>query len=171
MRAWGPRGYRSEEQMTFKEALELLAALEREDVEYVLVGAMAMAAQGLVRATRDMDFFVAPSPDNVDRLKRALREVFDDDPSVEQITADDLAGEYPAIEYTPPHGRFSLDILSRLGDAFRYEDLEFEEMDVEGIRVRVATPTMLWRMKKDTVRPIDRMDAQRIREVFDVGDG
>ena len=171
MRAWGPRGYRSEEQMTFKEALELLAALEREDVEYVLVGAMAMAAQGLVRATRDMDFFVAPSPDNVDRLKRALREVFDDDPSVEQITADDLAGEYPAIEYTPPHGRFSLDILSRLGDAFRYEDLEFEEMDVEGIRVRVATPTMLWRMKKDTVRPIDQMDAQRIREVFDVGDG
>lgn len=157
--------------MTFKEALELLAALEREDVEYVLVGAMAMAAQGLVRATRDMDFFVAPNPDNVDRLKRALREVFDDDPSIEQITADDLAGEYPAIEYTPPHGRFSLDILSRLGDAFRYEDLEFEEMDVEGIRVRVATPTMLWRMKKDTVRPIDRMDAQRIREVFDVEDG
>lgn len=157
--------------MTFKEALELLAALEREDVEYVLVGAMAMAAQGLVRATRDMDFFVAPNPDNVDRLKRALREVFDDDPSIEQITAGDLAGEYPAIEYTPPHGRFSLDILSRLGDAFRYEDLEFEEMDVEGIRVRVATPTMLWRMKKDTVRPIDRMDAQRIREVFDVEDG
>lgn len=156
--------------MTFKEAQELLAALQREDVEYVLVGAMAMAAQGIVRATRDMDFFVAPTPDNVDRLKRALRAVFDDDPSVEQITADDLAGEYPAIEYTPPHGRFSLDILSRLGDAFRYEDLEFEEMDVEGIRVRVATPTMLWRMKKDTVRPIDRMDAQRIREVFDVED-
>ena len=99
-----------------------------------------------------------------------MRAVFGDDPSVEQITADDLAGEYPAIEYTPPHGRFSLDILSRLGDAFRYEDLEFEEMDVEGIRVRVATPTMLWRMKKDTVRPIDRMDAQRIREVFDVED-
>jgi len=156
--------------MTFKEAQDLLAALQREDVEYVLVGAMAMAAQGIVRATRDMDFFVAPTPDKVDRLKRALRAVFDDDPSIEQITADDLAGEYPAIEYTPPHGRFSLDILSRLGDAFRYEDLEFEEMDVEGIRVRVATPTMLWRMKKDTVRPIDRMDAQRIREVFDVED-
>ena len=42
---------------------------------------------------------------------------------------------------------------------------------MEGIRVRVATPSMLWRMKKDTVRPIDKMDAQRIREVFDVEDG
>jgi hypothetical protein len=156
--------------MTFEEAQELLAALQREGVDYVLVGAMAMAAQGLVRATRDVTFFVAPTPDNVDRLKRALRAAFGDDPSVEQITADDLAGEYPAIEYTPPHGRFSLDILARLGEAFSYEDLEFEEIDVEGVRVRVATPTMLWRMKKDTVRPIDRMDAQRIRDVFDLED-
>lgn len=153
--------------MTFDEAKIIFAALEREEVEYVLVGAMAMAAQGLIRATRDLDFFVSSQPDNVERLKRALKALFDD-LSIDEISAQDLAGEYPAIAYVPPHGRFSLDILSRLGEAFRFEDLEWEEMFMEGIRVRVATPRMLYRMKKDTVRPQDRVDAAWIRRIFEL---
>jgi hypothetical protein len=126
-----------------------------------------MAAQGLVRATRDIDFFVSPDPENVERLKRALVFLFSD-PKVDEITAEDLGGDYPAIEYVPPHGRYSMDILARLGEAFRYEDLESEEMLVDGIRVQVATPRMLWRMKKDTVRPRDRVDAEAIRREFDL---
>jgi hypothetical protein len=153
--------------MTFEEAKEILAALEREGVRYVLVGSMAMAAQGLVRATRDIDFFVSPDPENVERLKRALAFLFSD-PKVDEITAEDLGGDYPAIEYVPPHGRYSMDILARLGEAFRYEDLESEEMLVDGIRVQVATPRTLWRMKKDTVRPRDRVDAEAIRREFDL---
>lgn len=153
--------------MTFDEAKSILAALDREGVEYVLVGAMAMAAQGLIRATRDLDFFVSPQPDNIERLKRALNAVFDD-PSVDEISAEDLASEYPAITYVPPHGRYSLDILSRLGEAFRYEDLEWEEMVVEDIRVRLATPRMLYRMKKDTARPQDHVDAAWIQRTFEL---
>ena len=153
--------------MTFEETKEILAALEREGVRYVLVGSMAMAAQGLVRATRDIDFFVSPDPENVERLKRALVFLFSD-PKVDEITAEDLGGDYPAIEYVPPHGRYSMDILARLGEAFRYEDLESEEMLVDGIRVQVATPRTLWRMKKDTVRPRDRVDAEAIRREFDL---
>ena len=153
--------------MTFEEAKEILAAFDREDVRYVLIGSMAMAAQGLVRATRDMDFFVSPGPENVERLKKALLSVFDD-PRISEITAEDLGGDYPTIEYVPPHGRYSLDIVARLGEAFRYEDLESEEMLIDGIRVQVATPRMLWRMKKDTVRPRDRVDAEALRHEFDL---
>jgi len=152
--------------MDFEEAKRILAALEREGVRYVLIGSMAMAAQGLIRATRDIDFFVSPDPDNVERLRRALKSVFDSDPNVDEITASDLGGDYPAIEYTPPHGLYSLDILSRLGEAFVFENIEWEELIVDGIRVRVATPRMLYRMKKDTVRPLDRIDAEAIRERF-----
>jgi hypothetical protein len=152
--------------MDLQEAKRILAALEREGVEYVLIGSMAMAAQGLVRATRDLDFFVSPSEPNVERLRKALRSLYDDDPNVEQIVAADLAGEYPAIEYSPPHGRYSMDILSRLGDAFRYETIEGEDVILDGIRVHVATPRMLYRMKKDTVRPQDRLDAETIRRQF-----
>ena len=152
--------------MTFDEVKQILAAFEREGVEYVLIGSMAVAAQGLIRATRDVDFFVSPEPKNVDRLQRALKSVFEDDPNIDEITAVDLGGDYPAIEYTPPHGRYSLDILSRLGDAWRFEDLQSEVLVVDGISIRVATPTQIYRMKKGTVRPQDRLDAEAIRERF-----
>jgi hypothetical protein len=152
--------------VNIEEARRILAAFERESVRYVLIGSMAMAAQGLIRATRDMDFFVAPDEDNVERLRRALKSLYENDPNVDAITSGDLSGDYPAVEYTPPRGDYSLDILSRLGEAFRFEDLEWEVVVLDGVPVRVATPRMLYRMKKDTVRPQDRLDAQALRERF-----
>ena len=153
--------------MNFDDAIKILAALEREGVRYAVVGSMAMAAQGIVRATRDLDLFVSPDPDNIDHLRRALHSVFTD-PSIDEITSADLAGDYPAIEYNPPDRDFSLDILARLGDAFRFEDIEAEDLFVRGVRIRVATPRMLYRMKRDTVRPQDRLDADAIKRLFDL---
>jgi hypothetical protein len=136
----------------------------------VLVGSMAMAAQGLVRATRDMDIFVDPCEANVASLKRALRELFDD-PEIEGIRSDELAGDYPAVQYVPPAGDFWIDILARLGEAFRFTDLESEILVVEGVKIRVATPRMLYRMmKKGTVRGQDRLDAEMLEERFGLED-
>ncbi len=153
--------------MTIDDAKEVLAALVREHVDFVLIGSMAMAAQGLPRATHDIDFFLAPERENVERLKRALASLFDD-PGIDEIDPAELTGDYPALEYTPPHGRYSMDILTRLGEAYRYEDLaEHSEVVVFGdVSVRVATPRMLYLMKRDTIRPQDRADAARIREAF-----
>jgi hypothetical protein len=155
--------------MQFSEAMRILAAFERHGVAYVLVGSMAMAAQGIVRATRDIDVFVSDDESNVARLRAALREVFDD-PEIDNISAADLAGEYPAIRYVPPTSDYWIDILSRLGEAFRYADVEAEVVRVEGVAIRVATPRMLCRMKRDTVRPQDRADAQLLARRFDLGD-
>ncbi len=156
--------------LTFDEAKAILATFESEGVEYVLIGSMAMAAQGLVRATRDIDFFVSPQPENIERLKLALKSLYDGDPNVDEISAADLAGDYPAVEYSPPHGRYSLDILARLGEAFDFAGLESHEMQLDGVRIRVATPAMLYRMKRDTVRPKDKIDAAWIRETFGLGE-
>lgn len=153
--------------MEIDEALSVLGAFERHGVRYILIGSMAMAAQGIVRATRDMDVFIADDPANVERLKSALREVFDD-PEIDEIRAEDLAGEYPAIQYVPPESSYWIDILTRLGEAFRFAELESEEIVVGGVRVWVATPRMLYRMKKGTIRPQDRLDAQVLREHFDL---
>ena len=157
--------------MTIDEAKEVLAALAREGVDFVLIGSMAMAVHGLPRATHDMDFFVSPDRENVERLKRALRGLFDD-PNVEEIDPAELAGDFPALEYVPPHGRYSMDILTRLGEEFSYADLAAgsQIVQLDGLEVRAATPLMLYRMKKDTARPQDRADAARIREAFDVGE-
>jgi hypothetical protein len=144
---------------------EVLAALEREGVEYVVFGGVAMNLQGLPRATQDLDVLVAPTEDNIRRLRTALLAVFAD-PQIEDITAADLLGDYPAVQYVPPEGSFHIDILTRLGEAFRFEDLQSERVDFDGVEVSVVTPGELYRMKKDTVRPRDRADADRLRRRF-----
>ncbi|HEX2692171.1 MAG TPA: nucleotidyl transferase AbiEii/AbiGii toxin family protein [Kofleriaceae bacterium] len=139
----------------------MLAALEHGGVRYVVFGAVALALHGLPRATEDLDIFIAPEPDNIERLKTALRSVFDD-PCIDDITATDLLGEYPAVQYVPPSGNFHIDILTRLGELFDFASLESERVDFDGVSVPTVTPETLYRMKKGTVRPKDWGDAQRI---------
>lgn len=153
--------------MDFDSVRKVLAALERERVEYVVFGAVAINLLGLPRATEDLDIFIAPDPANIDRLKTALRSVFAD-PSIEDIRAEDLLGEYPAVQYVPPEGTFYIDILTRLGEAFRYEDITSTRLDFGGLSVSVATPETLYRMKKDTVRPKDWGDAEMLRRRFEL---
>jgi hypothetical protein len=149
--------------------MSVLRALEKEDVRYKVVGGVALNLLGIIRATRDLDIFVASDEDNVARLRVALQSVFDD-PEIEGITADDLGGSYPAIQYVPPEGEFHIDILNRLGDLFTYEGIEADDRLIEGVRVPVATARMLYLMKKDTVRLQDKADAERLRRYFDVGE-
>ena len=151
----------------YDQTREVLAAFEREGVDYVVFGGVAMNLQGLPRATEDLDVFVAPTGDNIRRLRKALASVFTD-PHIEEITATDLLGNYPAIQYVPPDGGFHLDILTRLGEAFRVEDLKSERVDFDGLEVSVVTADMLYRMKKDTVGPRDRGDADRLRRRLDL---
>jgi len=128
-----------------------------------------MAIHGLVRATEVIDLFIRPTGDNVARLKECLRALWDDG-SIEEISSEDLLGDYPALRYGPPDDSLSMDILTRLGDAFRYDDLESEMADLQGLPVRVATVDTLIRMKKNTVRMQDRADAEALRWRFGRGE-
>ena len=157
------------EGMELETLLRLLAALQREGVEYVLVGGVALNLHGIIRVTEDVDLFIRPIADNVDRLKRALRSVWDD-PEIDEISADDLAGRYPTVRYGPPGEDFVIDLLASLGEAFRYEDIEAELVSAHGVEVRLATPRMLYRMKRDTLRPVDRADAIVLRDKFKLDD-
>jgi hypothetical protein len=139
-------------------------ALHEQGVAYAVFGAVALGLHGLARATADLDLFVLPDASNVERLKNALRAVFHD-PHIDEISADDLCGPYPAVRYVPPEG-FGFDILTRLGEAFAYGDLEVEERRYDDIPVRVVTPLTLWRMKKDTIRLADRIDAELLARRF-----
>ena len=155
--------------MDYESTRQVLAALEREQVRYVIFGAAALNLHGLARFTEDLDLFIAADRDNVDRLKRALRSVFDDT-HVDEISADKLMGEYPAVQYVPPSGTFHIDILTRLGTAFRFEDLEAVRIPFEDLTVSVATPATLYRMKRDTVRLKDRADAELLKQRFNLTD-
>ncbi len=155
--------------MQLNDVLQVLSALERAGVRYAVFGAIAMATHGLDRATRDLDLFVADDAENVERLRTALREVYDDE-DVDQIRAEDLQGEYPVVQYGPPNVDYTIDIVSRLGDAFEFDDLELMTVYVGETTLHVVTPQTLYRMKRDTPRPRDRDDAERLRRAFDLGD-
>jgi hypothetical protein len=146
----------------------IFRALAEQRVEYAVFGAVALGLHGLARATADLDLFIRPDAENVDRLKAALRSVIED-PSIDEISAEDLCGAYPAVRYVPPDG-FGLDLITRLGEAFRYEDLGIEERDYEGVPVKVVTARTLWRMKRNTTRPADRIDADVLAERFGFGE-
>ena len=143
---------------------DLLNALGSEDVEYVLFGGQAINLHGILRYTDDIDLFVNPTAQNVERLRRALRRLWDD-PSIDEIRAEDLAGDYAVVRYGTPDN-FYIDLVARLGEAFSFPDIESEWMDRSGVRIRIATPRMLYRMKKDTARLIDRADSADLKEKF-----
>lgn len=163
----GPATFRSG--MDYDDLLKLLRALHDQRVEYVLVGGVAMNLCGSVRATEGVDLFIRPTQENVARLRAALASQWSDD-DIDGITAQDLAGRYPTIRYGPPGTDYSIDLLSRLRTAMGYDDLVWKSVQVEGVPVRLATPETLYRMKRNTLRPIDRADAQALRDLFGLED-
>ena len=151
--------------------MELLRAFEAEGLEYVLIGATAMGLQGVIRATEDVDLFIRATSENIARLRRALRAVYSNDPTIDEIRDSDLLGEYPSVRYYPPSGDLFLDVMTRLGETANFDTVEAETKNVDGVRVRVATPAALYRLKKDTLRPLDHRDAAALAERFGLKDG
>lgn len=152
------------------ELIRVLRAFETNGLEYVLIGATAMGFHGVVRATEDVDLFIRATEANIERLRAALQEAYDNDPHVEEISTADLLGDYPAVRYYPPSGDLYFDVLTRLGEAARFDTVDREVKEIEGVRVSVATPRALYRLKRDTVRAKDRQDAAALRERFDLTD-
>lgn len=57
-----------------KDLKEFVAALNARSVKYVLVGGYAVAFHGYPRGTRDIDFLVETSQDNLERLARSIED-------------------------------------------------------------------------------------------------
>jgi hypothetical protein len=67
---------------------DLLAAFNEHGVEFLIVGAHALAAHGLVRATKDLDVWVRPSAENASRVIAGLVEF---GAPLHDLTVDDLS--------------------------------------------------------------------------------
>lgn len=151
---------------------EILAAVFRalhaEGVRYVVFGGIAVGALGLSRATRDLDLFVAPDEQNLLAMQRALRAVFDD-PALDEMTPKTVH-DYGLVRYGPPEHDFVIDVTTRIGEAFRFEDLAHEVVELFGVGVPVASPRTLIKMKRETGRPQDLADVVRLRERFGIED-
>ncbi len=88
---------------------ELLALFNAHKVEYIIVGAYALAFHGAPRFTADLDLFINPSPENSHRILTALGEF--GFKSVDLTTADFLHPEKVVQLGVPP---VRVDILTSL---------------------------------------------------------
>ena len=61
--------------MTPLDPLEILGALGRHEVDFVVIGGLAVGHHGFVRATKDVDVVPNPSRENLERLFAALAEL------------------------------------------------------------------------------------------------
>jgi len=141
--------------------MAVLKALHEHEVEYILIGGLAVGFHGISRFTKDLDIFVKRDPENIGKLRQALEQVFKDEAIVE-ITSDELQ-KYPVIRYGTPLDYY-IDIMDRIGEAFSYEDLEYEVIESPGFPVRVATIETLIMLKKGTLRPRDHADVAYLME-------
>jgi hypothetical protein len=96
----------------------MLRALVESGAEFLIVGAHAMAAHGVPRATLDLDIYVRASADNAARVIAALRE-FGAPLSAHDVQAEDFEREGTVYQLGLPPNR--IDLLTRISG------VEFEE--------------------------------------------
>lgn len=154
--------------MTDELLRSIFSALSRSGARYVVFGGIAVVLHGLARATKDLDLFLEPSPENVDAVRKGLLEALGD-PALQEITPDELQ-RYGLVRYGLPEHDFVIDLTTRIGEAFAFADLESQVVDVGGVPVTIATPRQLIRMKRETGRPQDQVDVVRLREQFAIED-
>ena len=159
----------------------LLAALERNEVRFVLVGGLAAQAHGALRATRDADICPQWGSENLTRVAAALTELGArlkiGEGSIETLAISIDARTIHSIEigaWRTTAG--DVDVLlgipatSRL-DLARYEELATGaiELEIDSIRVLVASLEDIIRSKEISDRPKDHVALKELRSLPGLG--
>ncbi len=149
------RGYSRAPEL--EDLVSLCKALNAENVRYVLIGGFAVILHGFVRATKDIDLLVDASPENVQRLKRAMATLPDN--AIELITDDEIE-RYEVVRVAD---EIVVDLMKSAG-GIRYDQAaqRIDTIALEGIEIPVADKELLIQTKQ-TVRPSDAADVQFLR--------
>jgi transcriptional regulator with XRE-family HTH domain len=159
------------------EAGPLLDALDRKEVDFVVIGGVAGLAHGSAYPTYDLDIVYARGRRNLERLAAALRDIGvtlrgapDDLPF--QVDARTLEAGMN-FTFVTEFGEF--DILGQVDGVRDYEELRVhaEVQSVGGIPVRVASLNHLIGMKRKVDRTKDQLmveeyvSMERLRREWD----
>jgi hypothetical protein len=137
---------------------EMLRALAAESVEFLVVGAYAVAAHGIPRATGDIDLWVRPTADNAARLWRAL-ERFGAPRS--RLSPDSFTQPDVVYQIGLPPNR--IDLLTTI-DGVGFDEAWAEKVPcvVSGISFDMLSLRHLVQNKRATGRPQDLADVARL---------
>ena len=139
---------------------DMLSALCAEGVEFLLVGAYALAAHGFPRATGDIDIWVRRSPENAQRVWKALAAF---GAPLHDLEEDDLTAEGIVFQIGVAPRR--IDILTSI-DAVSFHEAWAHrvEVEVEGLKVSILGRGELLINKRASGRPQDVADVTRLEE-------
>jgi hypothetical protein len=147
---------------TYQDLIRVAALLDEEHVEYALIGGYALALQGIVRLTEDVDILVEPSVENARRWVRALSKL--PDGAARELAGDDTLSEEPyAIRI---NDEFTVDVMNS-ASGFSWRDMLPYRKRVDGIQV--LSLEGLLRLKEHG-RLKDRADAEAIRKALGLKD-
>lgn len=144
---------------------QLLRRLSEAEVEFVLIGGLAVNAWGVVRGTKDVDIVVAPDLENLKRVAGVAVAVHGHIQTGESflstppsIAAHLASGERVAIETELG----LLDVVQGLDGVPPYAELHASAVETEilGVKVAVCSIDALRQMKQAAGRPRDRVDIE-----------
>jgi hypothetical protein len=138
---------------------DMLSALNDASVEYLVVGAYAMAAHGCPRSTGDIDFWVRPTPENARRVWQAL--IAFGAPTAE-ISVDDFSTS--DIVYQIGIAPQRIDILTSV-TGVDFDDAWSNRLtaDLDGLSAHVIGRNELLQNKLASGRPKDLLDADILK--------
>jgi len=127
----------------------------------MLVGAYAVAAHGLPRATGDIDLWIKCSADNADRVLSALKSF---GAPLSTLSKKDFCTPDNVIQLGVTPRR--IDVLTTI-TGVEYAEAESERVlvNLEGMSIPVIGINQLIHNKKAVGRPQDRADVARLEEL------
>lgn len=139
----------------------LLAALARADVDFIVVGGLAVALAGYARVTDDVDILIDADSANIERLLNSLADFGEG--AARELTADDFPLEEGCVRVAE---HFDLDIFT-LMSGHSYHDLLSltARYEVDGVPVQYLSAEGLIRLKQDSLRPKDQLDIAALRAI------
>ena len=139
---------------------EMLSAFIAEGVEFLIVGAYALAAHGVPRATGDLDFWVRPGDDNARRVLQALAAF---GAPLHDLSAEDLT--QPDVVFQIGVEPARIDILTEIdGVAFDEAWAGRVVSEIDGLRVPVIGRAELIRNKRALGRTRDLADIEALEQ-------
>ena len=146
---------------------EYFAALVESKVRFVLIGGLAMIAQGSANLTQDIDCLYERSPENIRRIVDALRTSHPKLRTPRESVAITWDTEFfkNALNVTLTTDMGAVDLLAEVPGVEGFESLwtGAQEMQLFGLLVRVASIDDLIKMKSATGRPKDAEHAMELR--------
>ena len=147
---------------------KLLAKLVRDYVRFVTVGGVAVAMNGFVRSTEDVDILIDPSPANIDTTLTSLRTFGQG--FARELSRDDFTDEEGCIRISEESESCQIDIFTRIG-GLTWKDMEshIRHFEVSGVRIPYLSRAGLVMLKRESHREKDRIDVDAL-ERLDAGE-